>query len=129
MQELFDFTKNAEQIEVILKNHIHKFWDALSEIRKADIKVTAGRDRAKADASREYWNRLNRAVPCFLADEDGEPDFAPLYEQLKVIAVNSFRENLPSTSPWHVMACGKVMPFFLSALNRIVNPYLSKGDI
>lgn len=129
MQELFDFTKNAEQIDVLLKAHIHKFWDALSEIRKADIKVAAGRDRAKADMSREYWSRLNRAVPRFLAEEDGEPDFIPLYKELGKIAVDSFRENLPSTSPWHVMACGKVMHSFRLELGRIINPYLPKGEI
>ena len=129
IQELFDFTKNAEQIEVVLKNHIHRFWDTLSEIRKAEIKVAAGRDRAKADAGREYWSRLNRAVPRFLADGDGEPDFAPLYERLRDIALDSFRENLPSSSPWHVMACGKVMPSFRSALNKIIKPYLPKGEI
>ena len=129
MLELFDFTKNAERIDDVLKKHIHKFWDTLSEIRKAEIKVAAGRDRAKADAGREYWSRLNRAVPRFLADEDGEPDFIPLYKELGKIAVDSFRENLPSTSPWHVMACGKVMHSFRSELNRIINPYLPKGEI
>jgi len=143
MLELFDFTKNAERIEGIIRTHIDLFWDTISEIRKTgSSKNREIRNESKKssltfeqkkdlDASRlrEYWSRLNRAVPHFLAEEDGEPDFIPLYEELGKIAVDSFRENLPSTSPWHVMACGKVMHSFRSELGKIINPYLPKGEI
>ena len=141
--DLFDFTKNAERIEGVIKTHIDLFWDTLSEIRKAGSSKNreirnesrksslTSEQKRELDASRlrEYWSRLNRAVPRFLAEENEDVDFVPLYKQLKSIALDSFRENLPSSSPWHLMACGKIMPFFRSELGKIINPYLPKGEI
>lgn len=125
--KLFGFIRNAENVSVRIKKAVDKFWDNLNAIRKGELKTTTGRERARADAIREYWNKLNYEVTSFLAKEELD-DFSMLYKCLGDIAKQSFRDNIPSTSPWHIMACGKTMPLFLAELNKIIEPYLTKGE-
>lgn len=124
---LFAFIRNSEQVAELLKETVKIFWKNLNGIRKSELGTAAGREHARADAIREYWNRLNCEVTAFLAKEELD-DFSMLYECLRDIAEQSFRDNIPSTSPWHIMACGKTMPLFLAELNRIIEPYLTKGE-
>ena len=125
--QLFTFIRNTEQVSEKIKDAVRKYWKNLNEVRKGAFESTAGRDRARTNAIREYWNRLNSAVTAFLAKED-IGDFSALYDQLYSIARQSFRDNIPSSSPWHIMASEKTMPLFLSDLGKIIKPYLSKGD-
>lgn len=125
--QLFTFIRNTELVSEKIKGAVRQYWKSLNEVRKGAFESTAGRERARTNAIREYWNRLNSAVTSFLAKED-IGDFSALYDQLYAIARQSFRDNIPSSSPWHIMASEKTMPLFLSDLGKIIKPYLSKGD-
>ena len=125
--QLFTFIRNSELVSEKIEKAVETYWKNLNELRKGAFESTTGQKRASANAIREYWNRLNSAVTSFLAKED-IGDFSTLYNQLYVIARQSFRDNIPSSSPWHIMASEKTMLLFLSDLGKIIKPYLSKGD-